>query len=81
VENSGGRPVLVGRQADGVSQDETNAVSALVLDAYRYARWTAEGCQHRLGCKCQVPFWLRPSSEAELERERLLYRAASGDRP
>lgn len=44
------------------------------VDAYRYPRRTAEGCQHRMGCRCETPFWLRPFSEAELariERNRL----------
>lgn len=44
------------------------------VDAYRNPRRVAEGCQHRLGCRCDIPFWLRPFSPAELariERNRL----------
>jgi hypothetical protein len=43
-------------------------VSERVIDAYRYPQRLVEGCQHRLGCKCDPPFWLRPYSPAELER-------------
>jgi hypothetical protein len=39
-----------------------------VIDAYRYPRYVVEHCQHRLGCKCEPPFWLRPMSEAEEAR-------------
>lgn len=44
------------------------------VDAYHYPRRVQEGCQHRLGCKCETPFWLRDFSPAELawiERRRL----------
>lgn len=45
------------------------------IDAYRFARYVQEGCQHLLGrCKCAPPFWLREFSPAELarvERNRL----------
>lgn len=41
-------------------------------DAYTQARRVQPGCQHHLGCKCGVPYYLRPSSPAELRRERLL---------
>ena len=43
-------------------------------DAYRHPRHVHEGCQHRLGCKCETPFWLRDFSPVELariERNRL----------
>lgn len=43
-------------------------------DAYRYARRLQSGCMHQLGCRCGVPYWLRPSSASELELERWLRR-------
>lgn len=41
-------------------------VPAASVNAYVRGRKFAEGCQHRLGCKCEIPFWLRPFSPAEL---------------
>jgi hypothetical protein len=38
------------------------------IDAYRYPRRVTEGCMHRLGCKCDPPFWLRAMSPAEEAR-------------
>lgn len=38
------------------------------LDAYRFPRHVAEGCQHRLGCRCDVPFWLREPTVREAAR-------------
>lgn len=35
------------------------------LNAYRRAPVLRPGCQHQLGCRCEPPFWLRPSSPAE----------------
>lgn len=40
-----------------------------VIDAYRHPQRVSPGCQHQLGCKCERPYWLRPSSQAELKRE------------
>lgn len=39
-----------------------------IIDAYRMPRKVVDGCMHRLGCKCEPPFWLRGFSPAELER-------------
>lgn len=39
-----------------------------VIDAYRFPRRVAEGCEHRLGCKCDPPYWLRPPSPDEERR-------------
>lgn len=38
-------------------------------DAYTQPRLAKEGCQHHLGCKCDVPYYLRPSTLAEKGRE------------
>jgi hypothetical protein len=46
------------------------------LDAYAIPRRLAPGCQHNLGCKCDPPYWLRPSSPAEQERESKLWPVA-----
>lgn len=35
------------------------------VNAYRYAPRIRPGCQHQLGCGCDVPYWLRASSKAE----------------
>jgi hypothetical protein len=37
-------------------------------DAYRQPRFIVEGCQHRLGCRCETPFWLREMSPVEEAR-------------
>jgi len=37
------------------------------FDAYCHAREVRDGCQHMLGCRCDVPFWLREPTPAELE--------------
>lgn len=39
------------------------------MNAYELPRLVKEGCQHRLGCRCQPPYWLRPSTPSELSRE------------
>lgn len=44
-----------------------------MYDAYRLPQEVRPGCTHQLGCRCQPPFWLRPSSsieEARAERMR-----------
>ena len=51
---------------------------APVIDAYTQARVLRPGCQHHLGCKCSVPYHLRPSSPAELRRERLIQLSPAG---
>lgn len=38
------------------------------VDGYRYPRKVVEGCQHRLGCRCDPPMWLREPSAAERKR-------------
>ncbi len=38
------------------------------LNAYTKPRQLIEGCEHRLGCKCDPPFWLRRPSPAEKQR-------------
>jgi hypothetical protein len=40
-------------------------MSGEMLDAYRNPLAVRPGCQHQLGCKCQAPYWLRPSTAAE----------------
>lgn len=35
------------------------------LNAYRIPQELRPGCQHQLGCRCDPPFWLRPSTSAE----------------
>ena len=42
---------------------------AEVIDAYRNPQSLRPGCQHQLGCKCSPPYWLRPSSTAEIAHE------------
>lgn len=39
------------------------------MNAFELPRKLTPGCQHRLGCKCQPPYWLRPSTPQELARE------------
>ena len=39
------------------------------MNAYRKARKINPGCQHLLGCKCEPPYWLRESTQAETEIE------------
>lgn len=39
-----------------------------IVDAYSRPRRMTEGCQHRMGCRCETPFWLREFSPAELAR-------------
>jgi len=43
-------------------------------DAYRLPRRVQPGCSHQLACRCDVPYWLRASSPAELEYEAWLRR-------
>lgn len=38
-------------------------------NAYVNARRVQPGCEHRLGCKCDPPFWLRDRTEPEKEFE------------
>ena len=45
------------------------AASPRVIDAYLYPRKVRVGCQHQLGCGCDPPMWLRPSSPQEQTRE------------
>jgi hypothetical protein len=35
------------------------------FNAYRRAPVLRPGCTHQLGCRCDPPFWLRPSTPAE----------------
>lgn len=39
------------------------------MNAYERDRQVRPGCMHRLGCRCQPPYWLRPSTLSELKRE------------
>lgn len=51
-----------------------------ILDAYTQPRRLTPGCQHQLGCKCDPPYWLRPSTGVEFyheERYRNLFRVES----
>lgn len=38
-------------------------------NAYELELKVRPGCMHRLGCKCETPYWLRPSTPDELRRE------------
>ena len=40
------------------------------LDAWSRPRRVVEGCQHRMGCRCEPPFWLRLPTAAEDKRFR-----------
>ena len=42
-------------------------------DAYRRARRIQPGCQHVMACRCDPPYWLRPSSAIELVMEQAIY--------
>lgn len=46
------------------------------MNSYTEPRVVRPGCQHNLGCKCQVPYWLRPSTPEE-ERQEALLRTSS----
>lgn len=46
------------------------------MNAYTDPRVVRPGCQHQLGCKCPIPFWLRPSSPEE-ERQATLLQTSS----
>lgn len=41
-----------------------------VKNAYSDPQRVRPGCEHRLGCKCDVPFWLRNYTQAENEFEQ-----------
>jgi hypothetical protein len=53
---------------------------ALESDAYRHLRRTVGGYTHQLACRCDVPYWLRPSTDAGIAREQRLQAAWSGRR-
>ncbi len=57
--------------ATGEAQDNKRepAGSPRIIDAYLYPRKVRIGCQHQLGCGCDPPYWLRPSSPEEQVRE------------
>jgi hypothetical protein len=55
----------VRRMADSKSPD---------VNAYTDARKIAPGCQHRLGCKCETPFWLRDPTPREVKFEEIYIR-------
>lgn len=55
------------------------AVEPRVIDAFNEPRRIIEGCQHRLGCRCDTPFWLRKESPAELLRFQKPRKAVGGD--
>jgi hypothetical protein len=38
-------------------------------NAYTDTRRIQPGCEHRLGCKCETPFWLRERTTSEIEFE------------
>ena len=44
------------------------------VNAYTDPRKTALGCQHRLGCKCETPFWLREPTPREVKFEEIYIR-------
>jgi hypothetical protein len=39
------------------------------MNAYTDSRIVRPGCQHMLGCKCEIPFWLREQTPRETEFE------------
>jgi len=39
-------------------------------NAFTQWREPRPGCQHQLGCKCLTPYYLRPSTEAEAQKEK-----------
>lgn len=39
------------------------------VNAYTDPRKIVSGCQHRMGCKCEIPFWLRDATPRELAFE------------
>lgn len=39
-------------------------------DAFTQPRNIRPGCQHQLGCKCDIPYHLRASTEIEQAREQ-----------
>lgn len=44
-----------------------------IINAFVYARKVQPGCEHRLYCKCDVPYWLRESTLPELVRESQIW--------
>lgn len=59
-------------------EERRSASPSPAPDAYSQSRTIRPGCQHHLGCKCGVPYYLRDSSPAELRRERLIQLSPSG---
>lgn len=43
-----------------------------LLDAFQRPQRVKPGCQHRLGCNCTPPYWLRASSPVEEAKEARL---------
>lgn len=39
-------------------------------NAYLEGRRIQPGCKHMLGCKCEIPYHLRPSTSAEQKMEK-----------
>jgi hypothetical protein len=52
------------------------AMRADMYDAYSRPRKVQPGCQHHLGCKCEPPYWLRPSSPIEQAKEAAMRESA-----
>lgn len=39
------------------------------VNAFRRPPVRKPGCTHQLGCRCEAPYWLRPSAPAEIAIE------------
>lgn len=51
------------------------------MNAYEEKRLIRPGCMHRQGCRCEPPYWLRPSTEKELQREEKLQGDSNRSKP
>lgn len=47
-------------------------------NAYTDPLKVVAGCQHRLGCKCEIPFWLREATPRELAFESRIVTTIDG---
>lgn len=43
-------------------------------DAYTKPSIYKTGCQHRFGCRCETPYWLRESTPIEQRKEQRIER-------
>lgn len=49
------------------------------FNAYRRPQMLRPGCTHQLGCRCDPPYWLRPSTPAEEAIAERIYGTAQQD--